>query len=544
MKDVKDSERGSRLHLILENSEHRSDIVFIHGLGGHWKETWLNPESGFYWPDALARQFSYSKVWSLEYEVAPTRWTGNALPLFDRAVEVLDLFRSKQIGFQPLCLITHSMGGLLGKTMLRHAFEAQVEYGFFSKGLVGLEFICTPHTGSNLAALADFLSFCLRGTVALEELKRCAPQLRSLNQFYRTNAESLGICTRAFYETEPVSNIVIVPADIADPGILNVTPIPVPRDHFGVPKPPNDQDAFWLSTNQFLQEAFHQQDHEQQAFAQTSVEEKPPASSPLHESENPNFKNVVSFLRIHEQILIFLSETIGMPKDLRQVAERLLTPLTAADMIEKLCIEAVKGDSGKLGNALIDKAGELVFLCVSSLLSQKAIDDLRKTMNAKQLCTVGVGDSILLEIAIKAALRAKPEFTVEPHHIPVGRQRIPLSGRENGRESGPMDTTTWYEQKFKDFALDKYKTGNPMSYDLDSVAKSLARFFRGSDKPFYYEFGAHDEPNKKALSAVLSKFDGLQAYAHDLNAHMMIGIEYQERIFVALCELISTLKHG
>src|SRR5580765_3900288 len=60
-------------------------------------------------------------VWSLGYEAASLAWKGSAMPLIDRATNILDLLTSHGIGARPIVFIAHSLGALLAKQLLRQA---------------------------------------------------------------------------------------------------------------------------------------------------------------------------------------------------------------------------------------------------------------------------------------------------------------------------------------------------------------------------------------------------------------------------------------
>lgn len=107
-----------------ENADAVADIVFIHGLWGDATETWefVDPQFGDYkkfWPRDLAEDCPETTVWSVGYDSSPTKWIGHNMPLLDRANSLLDLLDSYEIGSRPLVFITHSLGGLLAKAILR-----------------------------------------------------------------------------------------------------------------------------------------------------------------------------------------------------------------------------------------------------------------------------------------------------------------------------------------------------------------------------------------------------------------------------------------
>lgn len=68
-----------------------SHVVFVHGLGGDLLRTWtsLGPPPVF-WPTWLEEDLERTGVWTLGYDAPKTNWRGAALPVPDRANDVLD----------------------------------------------------------------------------------------------------------------------------------------------------------------------------------------------------------------------------------------------------------------------------------------------------------------------------------------------------------------------------------------------------------------------------------------------------------------------
>ena len=229
------------------------DVVFVHGLGGDPFNTWrLNTDGS--WSTWLAADRPDLSLWSLGYDVEPTAWTGRAMPLVDRAINVLAVLDGAGVGAQPLCFVTHSMGGLLVKQLLRHASTMAREYQHICTRTRGVIFFSTPHAGSSVASLASYLQFLLRATVAVKELEAHEPHLRELNLWYRNNVAALDIATRVFYETIETQGVMVVTATSADPGLAGVTPIPVDSNHYEVCCPKSRDDLRYVQTLRFLNE--------------------------------------------------------------------------------------------------------------------------------------------------------------------------------------------------------------------------------------------------------------------------------------------------
>ena len=244
-----------------ENPERRGDVIFVHGLGGDALGTWHRDgkrddrDSWLYW---LGKDLPDIGIWSLGYEVEPSKWKGNGMPLADRATNTLALLDSYEIGMRPLMFITHSMGGLLVKQMLRHAqdfgtprWEAIVEQ---TKGIV---FLSTPHSGSDLAnwiKYIDGILGVLRVGVSVEELKANHDRLRELNLVYRNHGQLCQIPMEVYCEKLKTSGFLVVDETSADPGIKGVIPLPMDCDHISICRPQNQRDLIYRRVKRFIQE--------------------------------------------------------------------------------------------------------------------------------------------------------------------------------------------------------------------------------------------------------------------------------------------------
>jgi triacylglycerol esterase/lipase EstA (alpha/beta hydrolase family) len=187
----------------MKNPDRVGDVIFVHGLNGDPEKSWSHDGSkAGCWPYWLAEDCPNLGIWSIGYKVASSAWKGSAMPLFDRATNILaELAAEEGLGTKPICFITHSMGGLLVKQMLRNADDNTTpEFKKFSNAVRGLIFLATPHTGSDLAKLGTYLNFFLHTTIAVRELESHSSPLRELNLWYRNNAYRLDIKTEVFFE--------------------------------------------------------------------------------------------------------------------------------------------------------------------------------------------------------------------------------------------------------------------------------------------------------------------------------------------------------
>jgi len=101
----------------------RLNVIFIHGLGGNAYDTWRRgAESSTFWPKWLARDIPGLAAWTLAYDAPPTNWLGTAMPIQDRAKNVLEcLLGCRELRGVPLVFVCHSLGGLVVKQVLRAA---------------------------------------------------------------------------------------------------------------------------------------------------------------------------------------------------------------------------------------------------------------------------------------------------------------------------------------------------------------------------------------------------------------------------------------
>lgn len=244
-----------------DNEDRVADVIFVHGLGGNAKDTWHpKDQPDKYWPLWISEKRPDVGVWSLQYEAAQTKWTGDALALPDRAADVLGRLSLAGIGARPVVFVTHSLGGLVVKEVLKRGTGDQVEdWMEVANAVRGVMFIATPHSGSDLSNYLQHISTFARTTPAIEDLEAHHPRLRESNVWFRNNVKRLKIRVGVLFETKKTKMLkvpaMVVDETSADPGIEGIAPEPVETDHIEICKPTAQSSKVVLHTLRLIDKA-------------------------------------------------------------------------------------------------------------------------------------------------------------------------------------------------------------------------------------------------------------------------------------------------
>ena len=238
-----------------ESPAGRQAVIFVHGLGGHPRSTWMcSEDEASLWP-VWVGQDAECPVWTLAYDAALSGWIDGAMPLPDQGGTVLDLLSAEEsLDGQPLVLIGHSLGGLVIKTAVVHAATTGTpRYERLLDHLRAVIFIATPHLGSDLANLALAMRSLLRTNEQVGDLTQHSAQLRTLGAQFRNVQVRRGFQVRTFAESRGVfvgrrifglpigRRIQVVATGNADP-VAGDEVVLLPEDHFSICKP-RDRDA-------------------------------------------------------------------------------------------------------------------------------------------------------------------------------------------------------------------------------------------------------------------------------------------------------------
>lgn len=231
------------------------DIVFIHGLTGDPHDTWCstNGSEDAYWPNWLCEDFPAVRVYALGYPASVFgKWAKKEMTLYERAENALEALASNQIGNRPLALITHSLGGLLAKQILRSANESS-DAGWQSipNQTKLVAFLATPHSGASLAGILKHYAKPFAST-HIAALSNDAGQLDDLNNSYRDIAPKYSIKTIVYYEKFKTHNVLLVDSQSSNPGLSNTRAIAMDSDHIGICKADTRDALIYLSVRRHL----------------------------------------------------------------------------------------------------------------------------------------------------------------------------------------------------------------------------------------------------------------------------------------------------
>ena len=145
-----------------EKPERIADVVFVHGLGGTSHGTWRYGREGndghFFWPEELAKERPDCGVWTVGYAAGMTEINHPGMLIEKRGGNIARQLVLSHLGTRPLIFITHSMGGLVVKSLIvASVLHADPSRKQLVANIRGIVFCGTPHKGSSLASAAGLL---------------------------------------------------------------------------------------------------------------------------------------------------------------------------------------------------------------------------------------------------------------------------------------------------------------------------------------------------------------------------------------------------
>lgn len=249
------------------NATGKPRLVFIHGLDGHFRNTWMadRKDDNCLWPKWVG-EATGCPVWLLGYGGAMSRWKSDAMALPRQATAVLQCLSTEPALMEgPLVLVGHSLGGLVIKTALIQGLGSDVErHERIARNIKGIAFVGTPHFGSALASIVAYFHF-MRPNPQVSDLRMDDAHLEALNQSFLKHCRELKLKTRVFTETQPVRlpwwlggrilpGVTIVSPTSSQAHIPGEVGIPIEADHINICKPLNRKAAIYTSMLEFIRE--------------------------------------------------------------------------------------------------------------------------------------------------------------------------------------------------------------------------------------------------------------------------------------------------
>ncbi|AQR64423.1 hypothetical protein BXU06_04630 [Aquaspirillum sp. LM1] len=262
----------AKLHLCREGDRNKPVVILIHGLNGHFLDSWRpdgTPPDAC-WPHWLSED-SGCDVYLLEYDASLSRWQHQAMPLPDQGDQVASLLSvHPKLVERQLVLIGHSMGGLVIKTLITQSMHKDdPRHQAMVRRIRGVVFIATPHQGAELANLAQAIGKLLRPNPQVGNLQLHDPHLRQLNRSFGAEHTRLGFAVQAFAESRDLewqtkrswlpwltrlARVRVVDPSSSDPSLPGVTAVPLAQNHISISKPANRNEHLHHAVCAFLGE--------------------------------------------------------------------------------------------------------------------------------------------------------------------------------------------------------------------------------------------------------------------------------------------------
>lgn len=237
-----------RIYQVGGDESASTDIIFIHGLTGDAKATWLNLNTKFYLPREIVENTNI-RSFVVGYSNPASRFLGKGMSLDERTKNLSLLLRNNSIFQRRTILVGHSFGGLLiKKLMLSMKLSGSTEEFSNLKGVI---FLATPHFGSRWANFIYLIQGFIVGTQAVKNLFYKNKELMILGQDYAelVSSSSINIKLRSFGEN---SNFMVVNSRSSNPNISFCEHTPVDASHSEICKPKDSSDLVFTSMYKFI----------------------------------------------------------------------------------------------------------------------------------------------------------------------------------------------------------------------------------------------------------------------------------------------------
>jgi hypothetical protein len=224
------------------------DIVFVHGLTGDRYRSWSDSQETF-WVHWVAQEYANCNVYTAGYDtdLFYAALTGPGASIQDLAISLAESLVSRRSPAPALMFVTHSLGGLVVKQMIRKCNDsADSSFNNLARSVRGIAFLATPHQGAHLA---EALNIILRNykSKAVKQIAYSEEALIDLHEFFRTWATKNSVIVKPYYETEYTWGVHVVDKVTANPNVYGADPIAVQADHIQICKPTSREASVYVS---------------------------------------------------------------------------------------------------------------------------------------------------------------------------------------------------------------------------------------------------------------------------------------------------------
>ncbi|KAI1127149.1 Alpha/Beta hydrolase protein [Nemania abortiva] len=193
----------------LERTSPTMDIVAVHGLNGHYMDTWTDKSrhgSGTMWlRDLLPEELHGCRVMTYQYDASVTSMSvGRVRDAAGNLLRLLNDSREDPIYANvPIVFVGHSLGGIVIKQAVVFS-QDKTKLKYVANDIKGMVFFGTPHRGSDAANWASLAKRIGRVVVPgskrglLEMLKTHSEGLYNVNEDFRPLSTNYAIVS--FYE--------------------------------------------------------------------------------------------------------------------------------------------------------------------------------------------------------------------------------------------------------------------------------------------------------------------------------------------------------
>lgn len=212
-------------------------IVFVHGIFGDAKDTWMNEQTGAYFPELVSKDSTFSGYDIFMYGFASPKMN-TALNIDELGEDLRSTFNDQGFSkYSKIVFVCHSMGGLVSRSFLikyREKWASKVKLIYY---------FATPGNGSQIASLAKSFS----KNQQLENLQIEDGDKYLSHQYRDWLAVKIlrDIPAYCAYEKQKISDIKIVEFSSAT-SMCNREVDPINENHTNIVKPRNNRSKSFI----------------------------------------------------------------------------------------------------------------------------------------------------------------------------------------------------------------------------------------------------------------------------------------------------------